>query len=163
MGRKLKYEDEHIKKKYCNRCWEYKAINEFLINKRNKDIATEFSWCEECRKDITERHRLWASNTLSSHKGRGFKVNIPLEELQHLAIETLYCPVCGDKIDWSLNKGKHTENSPTLDRKENENTINLENSWIICYRCNRAKGKNSLPEFVMYCETVYKRYNKIWE
>ena len=103
----------------------------------------------------------WCDTTLENHR-RKFKVHISKKELLKLAKETLYCPLCGCHLNWYYtNHGDM--NCPQFDRKDNETKLTLDNIWIVCRRCNIAKGKMPLAKFVGYCELIYKRFNKIWE
>lgn len=45
-------------------------------------------------------------------------------------------------------------NSPSLDRKFNENIMTLDNTWIICSRCNSLKSNNTLECLIKYCRDV---------
>lgn len=152
--------DKFIETKVCDKCRKVKSVSEFAEDKDREDGL--YNWCKQCKGEIHNRYRHWARRTKAGHRVRGFKVNLLQSDLEQLAMGTLSCPLCGCQLDWSVGKGRPADNSPTLDRKENQNILNLDNIWIICYRCNWAKGKMPLPEFIGYCELIYKRYNKIW-
>jgi len=106
------------------------------------------------RKEI----RRWTSYTLSSHKQRGYEIQIDLDEMYAKALLSFNCTICNCELDWNKGKEKFQENSPTLDRVDNENVLRLDNIQIICHRCNRMKGTMALAEFIGYCEKVYKRF-----
>lgn len=92
-------------------------------------------------------HQRWASSTIASHKRRGCTVDISSQWLAALAQNTTQCQLCGDVLDWSIGRGKPPKyNHPTLDRIHNEKHLAKESVMIICYRCNMAKGQNSIDD-----------------
>jgi 5-methylcytosine-specific restriction endonuclease McrA len=101
--------------------------------------------------------RRWAISSISSHKTRGYKLNISINEVEKLATNTEFCPICGIKLDYSRHRGLGPgpqPNSPSLDRIENTDTLNIDNVWVICIRCNNHKSDKSMKEFVEYCRHV---------
>ena len=83
-------------------------------------------------------------------------IEISLKELTNMAKSTRCCPICGITLDYSLKKGKIFMNSPSWDRKYNQNILTQENTWIICYKCNTTKHDRTIQEFISYCKTVIK-------
>lgn len=71
-----------------------------------------------------------------------------------MAYNTEICPICGVKLDYAPFKGKIQDNSPSLDRINNEISISLDNSWIICNSCNRTKSNRTLKEFKEYMQNA---------
>lgn len=100
--------------------------------------------------------RWWAGLTLRQHKKRdGYIIHISMEELEQIGENTKFCPICGIEIDWGIgNKGKAVPNSPSLDRKYNEQELNKNNVWVICWRCNQGKNKGTLEEYIDHCKRV---------
>jgi len=123
----------HYCKGYCLRCYEIKTYHE----RRNH-----------------YPYRYWASGVLRLHRRRGFTINISVDDLERIAKETIYCPICKCKLCWT--NPKSFPSSPTLDRINNENFLNEENSWIICYHCNCSKQDRTIKEFIEYCKIVAK-------
>ena len=63
-------------------------------------------------------------------------------------------------MDWQLgNKGHMHNNSPTLDRLDNEKVIRNDNVLILCYKCNATKRDRTLKEFLDYCRAVATRFH----
>jgi len=101
--------------------------------------------------------KYWASKTLGRHKQRGNEINITVEELETIANNTLTCKYCGCNLVFdSRVKGVSRPYSPTLDRIDNENELNVNNVQIICRECNTAKGTKTHVEFINYCSSVIK-------
>lgn len=98
----------------------------------------------------------WASRTLSSHKSRGHTINISREELIEFLENKTKCELCGRELNWESNKKKIRQDSPTLDRMNNENVIDIDNIMILCHRCNASKQDRTLKEFVDYCKEISK-------
>ena len=120
---------------------------EYLKTKRRKKY---------CRRLKTHYHWLWARNSVKSHRRRGYIVNISVQELTKMALHTIHCPMCGCPLKW--HPGKFQSNSPTLDRKENTTTIDKNNSWIICRRCNSTKLDRSFNDFLTYCIMILRKF-----
>lgn len=107
-------------------------------------------------------HMRWASSTLCSHKGRGYSVCISSNELSILAKKTLRCQLCGENLDWAADRGKPLKfNSPTLDRVTNEKHVTMGNIMIVCYRCNMAKGQNSVRSTLDWAMQLLKHNGEI--
>lgn len=103
------------------------------------------------------RHKFWASNTLMSHKRRGFVVSISVGELETIGQKTKECLICDRPLGWD-HGGKVHESSPTLDRINNERTISKDNVQIICHQCNTTKSSRTMKEFVDYCRRVSSKF-----
>jgi len=104
--------------------------------------------------------RVWCNSTLYHHKKEGFNICITQEELKHIAKETLVCNICGCVLNWTpyTSNGKTQQNSPSLDRINNDTIITKENIQIICHQCNRTKGERTMEEFINYCKMVVNKY-----
>jgi hypothetical protein len=153
MTGKMKLTRKRSVRYWCKECEsEYikSDLNKILSSNRNK------------RARIAHPKKLWAQNTIGQHKMRGFNVSLSWRTLVILADSIDNCPICGCKLDWTVNtkqqKAKH--NSPSLDRINNETEITDNNSWIICHRCNVTKSDRTLIEFYNYCENILKRRNE---
>jgi hypothetical protein len=116
---------------------------------------------ERARKRWEDRHpfRRWASFTISLHKRRGFEVNIALNELEKKASITLHCEYCGILLRYGPKNGKVMPNSPTLDRINNEMTLDMQNTRILCYCCNNTKQSRTHIEFIKYCKVIADKFN----
>lgn len=92
----------------------------------------------------------WATSTLATHRRRGFKVTLTLKELLDLARDKKSCPICSTKLDWTTGTKdrKIKSNSPTLDRKNNEDFLSKENAQIICHGCNAGKRTLTMEQFI---------------
>lgn len=152
-----------MKTKRCSKCGKVKPVNEFWKSRSSKDGLQ--SGCKKCCKEGGKKyklkypHRWWSSGTRSLHRGRGYKINITLDELEKLAKPITHCPICDIKLDWSYgSKGKAKFNSPTLDRINNEKTLTKKNVWIICYSCNRTKSNKTMKEFYIYCKNFVEKF-----
>jgi len=67
-------------------------------------------------------------------------------------------------LDWQLgNKGRMKENSPTLDRVDNQVEIRNDNIAILCYKCNATKRDRTLREFLEYCNAVVTKFHSHFE
>jgi len=122
--------------------------------RKNKEKLAKYN--KEWRKE--NYHRYWVNATLGNHKRKGHIINIKPDELEQLAKNTNYCPICGIKIKWYMGGKNKKPNSPTLDRIENKNEININNIQIICDKCNVTKQDRTMKEFVEYCAKVSNRF-----
>lgn len=102
------------------------------------------------------RKRKWCLHTLSNHKRSGYNVIITTNELYNHIKDKEVCDICNKKLNWNNTKLSH--DSPTLDRKNNENDIILNNIMILCHRCNTSKGDRTIIEMKEWCKMVLKRF-----
>lgn len=102
-------------------------------------------------------HRIWATNTIRSHKKDGYDVTFTISQLTEIAEKTKCCPICNCILKFERGKG-YTSNSPTLDRINNDNHMNLINTWIICRDCNMMKGELPMKEFVEKCKMISDKF-----
>jgi hypothetical protein len=107
------------------------------------------------------RH-VWSYMSLYHHARKGYEINVTPSDLEGIANITEVCYICGIILDWSYGpkKGILNDNSPTLDRVNNEEELNIDNIKIICYKCNRTKSDRTMNEFIEYCGMVYTRFRK---
>jgi 5-methylcytosine-specific restriction endonuclease McrA len=145
--------------KTCSGCHKTLTDSHFAKDVSSKDGLQ--SRCKDCFKlyetNPLYRFRRWALNTLKTHRKReGYTVDITVEELTTLAENTKYCSYCGRELNWERgNKGKSPRSeNPTLDRVNNDTTLNLTNIKIVCMRCNTTKGYHTMKEFIEYCRSV---------
>ena len=90
--------------------------------------------------------------TYHSHKQKGQDIKITVREIEDLAKNTNHCPICGVELNYKIGEGKNYQNSPSLDRINNENHLDKENVMIICFRCNTTKGKRTIKQMKEWCE-----------
>lgn len=124
----------------------------------NRDRLLEESKKRNSFARLNNPQRKWARCTIYRHKHNGNIVTITVDELEKIAKSTIYCPICDCELDWVSIKTYG--NCPSLDRKYNGNRISLQNSWIICHRCNSIKNTMPMPEFVLFCKKVVERFGK---
>lgn len=101
-----------------------------------------------------------ATNTISRHKSKSYKINFLLNELERLAKQTQRCPICNCLIKWGFGskKGSPAMNSPSLDRIDKSKILTIENIQIICFNCNATKRARTMKEFIEYCRMVSNKY-----
>jgi len=145
--------------KICQCCKDDKPINAFNACKNRKDKHATI--CKECVKKQrkyerchTDKFKLWTIGTVCSHKRNGFEISFAKKELLLLAKKTSICHICGCELDWDIGKGKPQDNSPSLDRINNEKDMHMDNIQIICWRCNRLKRAMTMEEFYAYCRNI---------
>lgn len=148
------------KNKRCPSCGEVKPKTEFFKN-RNTPSGTQV-YCKVCLKAYKRKnpYKFWAYNCTHSHKNKGYKFLISHEELESLARATSHCPICDCEMDYS-SKIHLKSNSPSLDRKYNGKRLTLQNTWIICWRCNAMKQDLPMPELVEWCRKVIDRFGDV--
>ncbi len=159
----------------CSRCKRIKPRSEFSSSSRA--VSGVQDWCRQCMKEYHAEYaqnnkeklrndafewynkspRGWASGALRSHKRKGHKINITIEELYKYSLDKKFCPICGKELSWGGKNGRIRSHSPSLDRINNESELNMNNVWIICARCNAAKGDLTMKGFIDYCKLVVKR------
>lgn len=143
----------HCKDGYRNTCKDCKNARQselYLLNQeqyKNKRI-------EWTRNNPKKR---WATVSINQHKKSGNKINFTVDDLINIAVDV--CPICGCKLVYGYKgTGKVSSNSPSLDRKFNDDILTPENIWVICHKCNAHKQDKPLPEYVEYCKLIINKY-----
>jgi len=121
----------------CNRRW----------HRENKDKLFRYK----------NPYRIWVITTLSNHRKKGCKINISTDDLEKLAKTTKKCIYCNKKLIFQYGKGLN-RNTPSLDRINNGNEINLNNIQIICHECNSTKRGRTHKEFVEYSRNIVRKF-----
>ena len=101
--------------------------------------------------------RVWAILSRRSHRINGHIVEISNSELEKIAKNTPFCHYCGCNLDYAPYKGRRFD-TPSLDRINNEKTINMDTVQIICKRCNYTKADRTHDEFIDYCYYITREF-----
>jgi hypothetical protein len=166
-----------MKVKKCCRCKEEKDISLFGKNAFHKTDGIHH-YCKECSNKIAtewrkehhedtllavkkyrekeeNRFKMWSSQTISDHKIRKNNVSIDKKELTRKAEITTNCRYCDTELDYTRgNKFGSKFNSPSLDRIDNDINMNINNTQIICHKCNTIKQNMTHNEFIEYCNKI---------
>ena len=154
---------EKIKEYYENNKEKVKEYYENNKEKMKEYYENNKEKLLEYQKEYRENNyvRRWCSSTINFHKKCGYIVNITIDELYNIVKDKPSCEICGKELEWySTGKGKTTNLSPSLDRKNNENEINKDNISILCYKCNAKKHSDSIEENVIWCKQFIEYANK---
>lgn len=82
-------------------------------------------------------------NMLTCAKRRAIQSGIEFDdELYTLLLRVpTHCQCCGNAMEYTVGRGlAGRRKSPSLDRLENDKGYTLENTRVVCYRCNEVKG-----------------------
>lgn len=107
--------------------------------------------------ELKDRVTRWAYSTRTQHKSRGCTINFSVNDLVELAISNPTCYYCNDLLSWYNNTTK--DNSPTLERLNNDKYLFMDNIAIACHLCNRTKGIRDFNEFTNYCTSIKEKFN----
>lgn len=148
-----KYDDNNFK--ICSRCKENKNFNEFPKYSAMKNGL--WNTCKICYGIVRkERHKKEPrTDMLIAAKGRSKKNNLQFSLTKEDIIIPLICPVLG--IPLFVGSGKRSDNSPTIDRIDNNKGYTKDNIIVISYRANELKRDASLEEL----EKIYIFYKNI--
>ena len=115
-----------------------------------------------CRRLVTRefraRHpvRHWAADAIVSHRKKKHTVlfnAVQLEGFVNLVGDR--CQLCGS--DFSSDFWKRR----SLDRKDNDSILTLENIQIICTGCNSMKRSRRNDDFIAHCGRIFMHTNHI--
>ncbi len=125
----------------------------------NKDTIIEYN---KKYRDTEEGYKHTWCSTLHRHRYKGISIDITMAELFDYIKNIKTCKMCGKPLNWSKNGKKGAEHdSPTLDRINNEDYINLDNIQILCHQCNSGKQKMTNDDYIQHCKNVLKNNNYI--
>ena len=145
-----------VNTKVCSKCECTKLVREFSKNKLKHDGLN--AWCKQCMKTYCNEYhqnnydkeisvarstkmrkqnpcRYRASITLNNHKRNGYIINVSIDEVERLYRNIEICPICGCILTHDLGVGQR-QTASSLDRKNNETELRIDNIWIICHKCN---------------------------
>ena len=151
-------------KKWYNEHYQYclEKQKEYHKNHRKDRIAANKVWYETHR-DKIKQHRMdnpiiyWARDTLSGHRKK-YKVEISFDYVFQLATHQQVCFFCNCKLDYNRGKSRLQDNSPSLDRINNESTLTKDNVIIVCQKCNRTKSNRTFKDFIKYCGGIWEKF-----
>lgn len=136
------------------------------LHKRHYEIAK--SW-QETGLDVEEkvanleRHQFWVSEYIHNSweiknrlvysarqraKRFSLKFNISSGDFEIPKV----CPL--RRVPFEVGIGQHTDDSPTLDRKDPRLGYVKGNVWVISHKANRLKGGHTPNELKTFCENV---------
>ena len=150
----MSYKDEEYHKNYHIAHKEEHNLYCKEYYKKNKKSANKRS--TQWRIDNPEYH--WAYQTIYTHKKKGYVVNITPTKLRDIAINTKFCCIC--ECELKYQKGKCSQNSATLDRKNNETILNIDNIMILCRRCNCMKQDLSISDMCDWCKNFINKFGE---
>ena len=160
----------------CNSCWTvlYRGYGQRRQREKPEEVrraqrewvAKNPTYHKRWKMALRERnpYLYWASSVLRAHRGRGHAVELTVKELERAARDTRECGLCGCNLAWVYAAGERRKrtprDNPSLDRRDNGNTLTLDNIMIVCFRCNASKQERTLAQFVEYCSTIVSRFGK---
>jgi hypothetical protein len=107
--------------------------------------------------DKSRRVRAWAISTLGDHKRKGFNVLITVDELCKYAMTIDNCEYTDEPLNW-FSQGRPTANSPSLDRLNNEDVLNIDNIRIISYKMNAMKRDLTFKDYIKHCKFMVDKF-----
>lgn len=150
--------------KQCKKCKKELELDMFYITPKGYIESR----CKDCRSEYykdyynTHTYRHWARNTKWYHESRDIPVYMSIDELEQAAKSHLTCMICGKPLDYGRKvKGKVNDDSPTLDRLNNEGYIDNNNCIILCLKCNASKRDRTMKEFIEYCLMVVRKFRQV--
>ena len=144
--------ERYVKSEKCVLCnalnWQRNKNNTLPRLKREK-------YNLENREVRLSRERAWAKNwrqenpilqILKSAKDRAKKKGLEFNLVESDIVIPKYCPVFPE-IELCKSDGKISDNSPTLDRIDNNKGYITDNVKVISFKANRLKGNGTVELF----------------
>ena len=149
--------------KTCQNCQEHLSANKFSrIEKFNKKSLKK-DICKKCSNSIREqerRDRLWQDDArqilIYGAKQRAKRSNILFNLSKEDIVIPDTCPVLGIPIErYTKKRGAGTrnskENSPSIDRIDNQKGYTKDNIVVVSFRANRLKSDAAIDEIEKIC------------
>lgn len=146
----------------------------FGRSKRTKDGL--YWWCTPCAREsqhqrraadpehyremgrssnAADPYRAFARGTIRDHRRTGCTINFSIDDLVAPARATPDCPICRCALNWDYSKPRRSaDDSPTLDRINNNTVLSINDVQVICHSCNRTKSDRTAAEFAEWCRIV---------
>ena len=152
-----------MEEQICRNCEESKTLDEFYLTGRGKPDCV----CKECRRKSYRQkyesnpYKSWAINTKAYHESKGIEFYIMLDELEQAARIHANCMICNTPLYYGKKlNGTKQDNSPYLDRLNNEDYVDNNNVLLVCARCHGAKKGLTLKQFLSYCKYIITRFSR---
>ena len=149
IKKQIKECDKWLCDKYCNKCKEYKRVDEFYANKRIKCGFT--TYCKICHKlntKKTSKNRIFSKEKRKRDLIRNNFKNI-LNKYgifnQLIELQNNKCLNCNDDFDYTDTCKKPSVEHFVPLSKGGKNEIN--NAMLLCYSCNSSKQAKLPHEF----------------
>ena len=169
------FDNFHRDKKYKNNRtgWCKECIREhhreYYKQNKSEILKKQKVYYENNREKISKRTSLyqknhrrecWVTTTLFNHNKSGYDICINRDELLSFVYDSKTCEICDCKLNWTSKgkKGRLVNNSPTLDRMDNEKFLAPHNVQIVCHSCNTRKHIGTMEEFVNYCKMIADKF-----
>jgi hypothetical protein len=122
------------------------AAKQKVIIERKNDRRQK---AKDARENLIHAHPKikWVEYAMGHHNLTGKKLK---DQILALAEQSINCPVCRCKMKY-YGGGQAGWISASLDRKQNDNTKEIEDYWIICRLCNTTKLNRSMEEMDVWC------------
>jgi len=177
-GEVKSFDDFHKDKNYkdnrtgwCKECTREQHREHYKQNK-SEVLKKQKVYYENNKQKILKRmgayqkkhlREFWVTGTLHSHKHSGKKICISRKELLSFVYDSKTCEICGCNLNWTSKgkKGRLVNNSPTLDRINNEDFLAPHNVQIVCHSCNTRKHIGTMKEFVDYCKMIADKFGEV--
>jgi len=159
----------------CVRKRKKKAREEWSKKQRKNEVGRVQKWyrgltgekrkhVNEIKLQATQRYQqklleknpelLWARKTYNSHARRKLTILMTIKENAELRKKTKACIYCGSMLNYRSTRDTPRNNTPSLDRINNEKILTKENCRIICHLCNTIKNDMTHDEFIEYCKHI---------
>lgn len=145
----------------CTKCGVKKELNKKNFIPRygkEKHVAGGFrSDCRDCYNKLTRGNPKYLRKALLRHAkkralDKGLDFNLTLEDLTYPDV----CPVLGIELKHGAGKGKDRDNSPSLDRVDNNLGYIPTNIIIVSVLANSIKS-SATPEQILKVGNFYKK------
>lgn len=91
----------------------------------------------------TPKNRMVTLFTHATQRGRPYDLRL---KYLLMANPPSHCACCQKLLDYSVGRGQDKKDSPSLDRWDNSKGYTLDNTHVVCYRCNELKRDATLSE-----------------
>lgn len=88
----------------------------------------------------------WARLSLQNHRREGWLVRMTTQELYQYAKVADFCEDCGARLTWGYGHGQNA-GTPSLDRRDNDGAVEINNIAIVCRKCSSGKTDKSMSEW----------------
>lgn len=151
---------ENREKANARRRWRYANDLEYRTKEIKKQQDPEY----KKKTELSRRKKpinFWIRNVRDHHKRRGYMLEVTFDEMVKLCHESKNCKICNIPLSWDYIQfgiTARTQQSPSLDRTDNEKVMSKDNIQLLCLKCNVTKGDRTMKEFIEYCNNVAEKF-----
>ena len=124
------------------------------------EITSKMTLCKPCNSNrVKSQTPEWKMHQRAKQrcKKKGLEFDLTVSDI----VIPDVCPVLGINLNMNSGKSGAYNNSPSLDRIDNNKGYTKDNVWVISQKANAMKGAASAEELLKFAQWIFFKYTDI--